>query len=254
MDAVTAVSGSGPAYVFLLAEAMARAGVAAGLPADLAERLARETVAGSGELLHRSPLAAATLRQNVTSPGGTTAAALDVLMAQRRPRPADEKGGRRRDQARQGTGGMSACRRLGMAVAGLNSCESIERQEACHGPQSNPFQSPPLNAARRAGRRPAAPTRRASSRPSWRCSPSKPIEQIGLASIAARAGVSLAELRGEFGSTLAILAAHVKELDRKVLAGDDARHGRGAAARAAVRRADAPHRGDGAATARRRAR
>lgn len=80
MDAVTAVSGSGPAYVFLLAEAMARAGVAAGLPAALAEKLARETVAGSGELLHRSPLPAAILRQNVTSPGGTTAAALDVLM------------------------------------------------------------------------------------------------------------------------------------------------------------------------------
>jgi pyrroline-5-carboxylate reductase len=81
MDAVTAVSGSGPAYVFLLAEAMARAGVAAGLPQALAETLARETVAGSGELLHRSPLPAATLRQNVTSPGGTTAAALGVLMA-----------------------------------------------------------------------------------------------------------------------------------------------------------------------------
>ena len=80
MDAVTAVSGSGPAYVFLLAEAMAKAGVAAGLPAALAEKLARETIAGSGELLHRSPLPAATLRTNVTSPGGTTAAALDVLM------------------------------------------------------------------------------------------------------------------------------------------------------------------------------
>jgi len=81
MDAVTAVSGSGPAYVFLLAEELARAGVEAGLPAELATKLARETVAGSGELLHRSDLPAATLRQNVTSPGGTTAAALDVLMA-----------------------------------------------------------------------------------------------------------------------------------------------------------------------------
>jgi pyrroline-5-carboxylate reductase len=80
IDAVTAVSGSGPAYVFLLAEALARAGAAAGLPEDLAARLARATVAGSGELLHRSPLDAATLRQNVTSPGGTTAAALGVLM------------------------------------------------------------------------------------------------------------------------------------------------------------------------------
>jgi len=81
IDAATAVSGSGPAYVFLLAETLARAGAAAGLPADLAARLARATVAGSGELLHRSPLDAATLRQNVTSPAGTTAAALSVLMA-----------------------------------------------------------------------------------------------------------------------------------------------------------------------------
>ena len=80
MDAVTAVSGSGPAYVFLLAEELARAGVEAGLPEALATRLARETVAGSGELLHRSELPASTLRQNVTSPGGTTAAALGVLM------------------------------------------------------------------------------------------------------------------------------------------------------------------------------
>jgi pyrroline-5-carboxylate reductase len=80
MDAVTAVSGSGPAYIFLLAEELARAGIAAGLPAELATKLARETVAGSGELLHRSELGSATLRQNVTSPGGTTAAALEVLM------------------------------------------------------------------------------------------------------------------------------------------------------------------------------
>jgi pyrroline-5-carboxylate reductase len=81
MDAVTALSGSGPAYVFLLAECMAQAGAAAGLPDALAATLARATVAGAGELLHRSPLDAATLRQNVTSPGGTTAAALEVLMA-----------------------------------------------------------------------------------------------------------------------------------------------------------------------------
>jgi pyrroline-5-carboxylate reductase len=80
MDAVTAVSGSGPAYVFLLAEALAEAGVASGLPPSLAAKLARETVAGSGELLHRSELDAAVLRHNVTSPGGTTAAALEVLM------------------------------------------------------------------------------------------------------------------------------------------------------------------------------
>jgi pyrroline-5-carboxylate reductase len=82
MDAVTAVSGSGPAYVFLLAETLAQAGVAAGLPPPLAAKLARETVAGSGELLHRSALDAAALRENVTSAGGTTAAALAVLMGQ----------------------------------------------------------------------------------------------------------------------------------------------------------------------------
>lgn len=80
IDAVTAVSGSGPAYVFHLVECLAEAGTAAGLPPDLAQRLARATVTGAGELLFQSDLPPATLRQNVTSPGGTTAAALDVLM------------------------------------------------------------------------------------------------------------------------------------------------------------------------------
>lgn len=82
MDAVTAVSGSGPAYVFLLAEVMAAAGEKAGLPAELAAQLARQTVTGAGELLHRSDLDPATLRKNVTSPNGTTAAALSVLMGE----------------------------------------------------------------------------------------------------------------------------------------------------------------------------
>ena len=82
IDMITAVSGSGPAYVFLLAEALARAGERLGLPPDLAARLGRATVEGAGELMHRSPeVPPATLRQNVTSPGGTTAAALAVLMA-----------------------------------------------------------------------------------------------------------------------------------------------------------------------------
>jgi pyrroline-5-carboxylate reductase len=81
MDAVTAVSGSGPAYVFHLVECMAAAGLAAGLPADLAAVLARQTVVGSGALLGASTLTPETLRRNVTSPGGTTAAALEVLMA-----------------------------------------------------------------------------------------------------------------------------------------------------------------------------
>jgi pyrroline-5-carboxylate reductase len=81
MDAVTAVSGSGPAYVFLLIEALAAAGERVGLAPDLALRLARATVAGAGELALRSAESPARLRENVTSPGGTTRAALDVLMA-----------------------------------------------------------------------------------------------------------------------------------------------------------------------------
>ena len=80
LDPVTAVSGSGPAYVFLLAECLEEAGIAAGLPHDMAAQLARATVAGAGELLRRSDLEPAQLRKNVTSPKGTTAAALDVLM------------------------------------------------------------------------------------------------------------------------------------------------------------------------------
>lgn len=80
IDAVTAVSGSGPAYVFLLVEALADAGIAEGLEPSVAQALARATVSGAGALLEASPEEAAELRRNVTSPGGTTAAALDVLM------------------------------------------------------------------------------------------------------------------------------------------------------------------------------
>lgn len=80
IDAVTAVSGSGPAYVFHMVEALAAAGVSVGLPADMAERLARATVEGAGELLYKLDVPPGKLRQNVTSPGGTTAAALEVLM------------------------------------------------------------------------------------------------------------------------------------------------------------------------------
>ncbi|TVR79286.1 MAG: pyrroline-5-carboxylate reductase [Rhodospirillales bacterium] len=82
MDAVTAVSGSGPAYVFLLAETLAEAGVAAGLPAELAARLARETVTGAAALLAAEGASPAALRRGVMSPGGTTEAALRVLMAE----------------------------------------------------------------------------------------------------------------------------------------------------------------------------
>ena len=82
IDAVTAISGSGPAYVFYLVECLAAAGEALGLDQALAMNLARATVSGSGELLHRLPESASQLRVNVTSPGGTTAAALDVLMGE----------------------------------------------------------------------------------------------------------------------------------------------------------------------------
>jgi pyrroline-5-carboxylate reductase len=81
IDPVTAVSGSGPAYLFLMIEALARAGEAEGLPAELALRLACSTVAGAGELARRSEETPTQLRENVTSPGGTTGAALEVLMA-----------------------------------------------------------------------------------------------------------------------------------------------------------------------------
>ncbi len=81
MDAVTALSGSGPAYLFLLIEEMARAGVQLGLPPDTAMILARQTVIGASELAHQSPdISAELLRNNVTSPGGTTEAALKILM------------------------------------------------------------------------------------------------------------------------------------------------------------------------------
>jgi pyrroline-5-carboxylate reductase len=82
MDAVTAVSGSGPAYVFLLAECLGEAAREAGLPDSIASLLARQTVVGAGALLAESLLSPRELRRNVTSPGGTTAAALDVLMAE----------------------------------------------------------------------------------------------------------------------------------------------------------------------------
>ncbi|MFC3118011.1 pyrroline-5-carboxylate reductase [Jhaorihella thermophila] len=80
MDAVTGVSGSGPAYVFHLIETLAAAGEAQGLPADLAMTLAKATVAGAGALAEASDESPAQLRVNVTSPGGTTQAALEVLM------------------------------------------------------------------------------------------------------------------------------------------------------------------------------
>ena len=80
MDAVTAVSGSGPAYVFLFLEALSKAGVSAGLDAELAKTIALETLHGSIHLAAKSSESYEKLRQNVTSKGGTTEAALGVLM------------------------------------------------------------------------------------------------------------------------------------------------------------------------------
>ena len=91
IDLVTAVSGSGPAYIFYLTECMAAAGEKIGLPPALAMQLARATVSGSGELMRQSGIDAATLRQNVTSPKGTTYAALQVLMADNGMKPLLEK-------------------------------------------------------------------------------------------------------------------------------------------------------------------
>jgi pyrroline-5-carboxylate reductase len=83
IDPVTAVSGGGPAYVFLLIEVLAKAGIASGLPEELAMRLARSTVAGAGELARLSPEPASRLRENVTSPKGTTLEALEILMGEK---------------------------------------------------------------------------------------------------------------------------------------------------------------------------
>ena len=81
IDIVTVVSGSGPAYVFLLTEALAAAAEAEGMPRALAEKLARATIMGSGALLDADPREPAQLRRDVTSPHGTTEAALEILMA-----------------------------------------------------------------------------------------------------------------------------------------------------------------------------
>ena len=81
LDAVTGLSGSGPAYIFLVAEAMIEAGVTAGLPRDVASTLAIETILGAGKLMAESPESPTELRAQVTSPGGTTAAAIRALEA-----------------------------------------------------------------------------------------------------------------------------------------------------------------------------
>jgi pyrroline-5-carboxylate reductase len=133
LDAVTAVSGSGPAYVFLLIECLAKAGIAEGLPADLASKLARATVAGSGELARLSSEPPSRLREAVTSPGGTTRAALDVLMAAdgleplltravaaaaKRSRELADRGAEPRGAARAGPAARGRVRRASSAIRG----------------------------------------------------------------------------------------------------------------------------------------
>ncbi len=107
MDAVTAVSGSGPAYVFYLTECLADAGRKLGLSESLATSLARATVSGSGELMSISGLPAALLRQNVTSPGGTTQAALSSADGRQRSPAAPRAGRSGRRQARPGARWLS---------------------------------------------------------------------------------------------------------------------------------------------------
>jgi hypothetical protein len=106
IDLVTGVSGSGPAYVFYMTETLKEAGKAAGLPEELAEQLAIATVCGAGELMHQSGEGPAILRQNVTSPNGTTAAALDVLMSEQWNPAHHDRGGRCGCETGKGTGGL----------------------------------------------------------------------------------------------------------------------------------------------------
>jgi pyrroline-5-carboxylate reductase len=102
IDAVTALSGSGPAYIFYLTECLAAAGEKLGIPAEISVQLARATVSGAGELMRVTGLPAATLRQNVTSPKGTTHAALEILMAKQGLQPLlDEALRAARDRARE---------------------------------------------------------------------------------------------------------------------------------------------------------
>ena len=122
MDAVTAVSGSGPAYVFLLAEALAQAGAAAGLPPELWRQSSRarpSPVQANCCIARRST--PRRLRQNVTSPGGTTAAALDVLMGRDGLDVADDQGHRRRDQALARPGGLDRRLNSRLGTAGLRA-------------------------------------------------------------------------------------------------------------------------------------
>ncbi len=213
MDAVTALSGSGPAYVFLLAEAMASAGIAAGLPPALATRLAHDNRRGFRRIAASFAAQRRNLRENVTSPGGTTAAALDVLLGREVLRT-DDKGHCRGHAQVTRSGG------LGRALEPSPFRSYIYTDEFAmggrHGPQVQAF-------TQKSGRNPGA---RGSDRDKaidalMSLLADHSFEQVGLAEVAGKAGIKLSQLRAEFGSTLSILAAHIKEIDRVVLAGGD---------------------------------
>ncbi len=251
IDVATAVSGSGPAYVFLLAEALAHAGVAAGMAPDMADRLARATVAGAGELIARTGIDPATLRKNVTSPNGTTAAALAILMdektgftpllteavaaAARRSRElAELKCSRLRHACRDGLAPSPE------AVAGLTSGEATQKRGGSHGTFSRRFQ-------RRGGgtRRPRCNPRslpRLARREILRFHQPARGRQQGGGEPRRSAGLVRLDLRHG-------LRLHPRH--RPQGAGEPGRrHGRPVAPRPAVRRADAPARCAGAAQGR----
>ena len=218
MDAVTAVSGSGPAYVFLLAEALARAGAAAGLPRELAAKLARATVAGSGELLNRSPLDPATLRAERHLARRHHRGGARRADGARRPGRAHEQG------RRGGDAGARASSRAKPIASSSGPIGGLDLQVYICGTRGGPPWPAYVEVASWQRRPPTGPKppRERIIDAFMALLAEKPIERIGFAEIATRAEVSLADLRDEFGSTLAILAAHMKEIDRAVLRGGDA--------------------------------
>ena len=185
IDAVTAISGSGPAYVFYLVECLAAAGETLGLTPELAMTLARETVSGAGEMLHRQGEPASVLRANVTSPGGTTAAALDVLMGPRATGHANSVN-------------SSPCIFFApLAKAGTNAYSSSPQRKGPMAGKSDPEEKIIKAALRLAAKQ------------GW--------TGLALADIAKSARVSLPALSKHFSSKTRILAAYGRRIDAEVL-------------------------------------
>ena len=201
MDAVTAVSGSGPAYVFLLAECLTEAAVTAGLPSDLAAKLARQTVVGGGALLAQSDLAAATLRKNVTSPGGTTQAALEKLM------DTDEGFGPLLERAV-----LAAKARFGYAgliIVGPGLCRAAGASRRSH---DREVKYPVMVTIK---------TQNAIIDGFMALLGETSLDTVTLPQVARRSGVSLGSLRGAFDGRMEILAAFSARIDKAVLDGVD---------------------------------